>query len=81
LGLADFAGLLGVALMLIAYGAAALGRLDPVKAPALILNLTGAILVLYSLSQNFNLAAAVLEGAWALVALFGLVRLAVRPRP
>ncbi len=36
-------------------------------------NLIGAILLLISLSVHFNLAAVVLEAAWAMIALFGLV--------
>ena len=81
MGLSDFAGLAGVAVMLVAYGAASLGRLDPVKAPALTMNLVGAVLVLYSLSHDFNLAAAVMETAWATVAVVGLIRLALKRRP
>lgn len=80
MSLFDIAGLVGVAMMLGAYAAAQLGRLDPVKAPALALNLCGACLVLASLSRNFNLPAAVVEAAWALVALFGLIRIALRRR-
>ena len=61
-------------------GAAARRRLDPVKAPALILNLVGASLVLVSLTKAFNLAAAIVEGAWALIALAGLVGILLRRR-
>lgn len=81
MSLTDIAGLIGVSLMLTAYAAASLGKLDPAKAPALIANLIGAALVLYSLSHDFNLSAAVLETAWALVAIVGLVRLAIKRRP
>jgi hypothetical protein len=38
-----------------------------------IINLLGAILLLISLSVHFNLAAVVLEVAWAMIAMFGLV--------
>ncbi len=78
--LVDGAGLAGVGLMLAAYAGAQLGRLDPRAAPALLMNLAGAGLVLFSLVFAFNLSAAIMEGAWALVALYGLVRL-WRPRP
>jgi hypothetical protein len=44
------------------------------------LNLIGAILLLISLSVNFNLAAVVLEVAWAIIALVGLIR-ALRRQP
>ncbi len=36
-------------------------------------NLAGAILLLISLSVHFNLAAVILEAAWAVIALFGLI--------
>lgn len=78
--ISDVIGLVGVALMLGAYAGAAVGRLDPTGAIALLLNLAGAILVLISLTQAFNLAAAVLETIWALVAIIGLVRLALKKR-
>jgi len=70
----DLAGLIGVALVLAAYAAAQLHRLDPTRPPALVANLVGACLILLSLSRAFNLSAAIVEGAWALIALFGLVK-------
>lgn len=70
----DLAGLVGVAIMLVAYGFTVAGRLAPSAPPALLANLIGACLVLVSLSEDFNLSAAVIEGAWAVVALGGLVR-------
>ena len=76
----DAAGLLGVVTMLLAYAGAQLRRLDPVKAPALLMNLGGACLVMYSLSRNFNLSAFIMEAAWAAVAGFGLARLALKRR-
>ena len=78
MSLADAAGLFGVLLILLAYAGAQLGRLDPRSAAALVMNLAGAGLIMWSLSFRFNLSAFLMEAAWALVALFGLVRLAVR---
>ena len=37
-------------------------------------NLFGAVLLLTSLSVHFNLAAFVLEAAWAMIALLGLIQ-------
>lgn len=74
----DVAGLAGVVLILIAYAGATAGRLDPKEAPALFANLIGAGLILLSLVHAFNLSAVAMEGAWALVALSGLLRLAWR---
>jgi hypothetical protein len=69
---------IGVALMLFAYAGGQLGRLDMTALPALLMNLTGSLMVLWSLSFKFNLSAALMEGAWALVALYGLAKLALR---
>jgi hypothetical protein len=80
LGVFDLAGLAGVAMILGAYAAAQLHRLNPVKAPALILNLVGASLILVSLTRAFNLSAAIVEGAWVLIALASLIRIVLRRR-
>lgn len=78
---ADGAGLAGVALTLAAYAAATVGKLDPQRAAALGMNLVGASLILFSLlTERFNLAATAMEGAWALVAFWGLMSLALRRR-
>jgi hypothetical protein len=77
----DAAGLVGVVLILIAYAAAAWGKLDPERPLSLSANLIGASLILWSLLAGaFNLSAAVMEGAWALVAAGGLLRWALRRR-
>jgi tellurite resistance protein TehA-like permease len=70
----DVAGLVGVALILVAYAAVQLKRLDATRAPALWMNLAGSSLILLSLTRVFNLSAAIVEAAWALIAIFGLVR-------
>lgn len=79
--LPDIAGVIGVGLILVAYAGATTDRLDPKRAPALLLNLVGAGLILVSLVYDFNLSAVLMESAWALVAVIGLARLAIRPRP
>lgn len=74
--LPDLFGVVGVLCILIAYAGATAKKLDPAQAPALLLNLGGALLILMSLYFDFNLSAALMEGAWALVAVYGLARLA-----
>lgn len=71
-------GLAGTALILGSYAGTVAGRLDPQRAVALAGNLIGASLILVSLAHDFNLAAAIVEGAWAVIALVGLLRLARR---
>ena len=81
MSLIDVAGVVGVGLVLVAYAGATTGRLDPKRAPALLANLVGAGLILWSLAYEFNLSAFLMEATWAAVALFGLARLAFRRRP
>jgi hypothetical protein len=76
----DIGGVIGVAMMLFAYAAGQVGKLDMTALPALLMNLVGALLVLWSLSDKFNLSAALMEGAWAVVALYGLVKLGLRKK-
>ena len=80
MSLPDAAGLVGVLLILAAYAGAQTGRLEPRRAPALLMNLAGAGLIILSLAFRFNLSAFLMEAAWAVVAIFGLIRLAVRRR-
>jgi hypothetical protein len=74
----DIAGLIGVAAILAGYAAATTGRLDAKGAPSLAVNFAGASLILVSLTKSFNLSAAIVEGAWALIALVGLARIGLR---
>jgi len=77
----DAAGLAGVFMILVAYAGAALGRLDPKGFWSLLANFVGACGILVSLLvADFNLSSTVMEGSWALVALVGLIRLAVLKR-
>jgi hypothetical protein len=76
--LPDAAGVAGVVMILAAYAGATSGKLDPKRAIALTLNLIGAGLILLSLAYDFNLSAVLMESAWAVVALIGLVRLALK---
>jgi len=80
MSLYDIAGVIGVLLMLSGYAAAQFRWLDPTRAPALLMNLFGAVLVLISLTKAFNLSAVLMESAWALVAVFGLIRLVLKRR-
>ena len=65
-------------MMVFAYAASALGKLDPTRAMALLLNLIGSALVIYSLTYAWNVASFVMEAVWFLVAVVGLVRLVMK---
>ena len=69
---ANLIGLIGSAIFIAAFAYAnAAKRLN--KLWFNVANLIGALLLLWSLSVHFNLAAFVLEAAWGLIALGGLI--------
>lgn len=79
--MADIIGLIGSALFISAFAYANVAK-DLNKLWFNIVNLLGAICLLTSLSVKFNLAAFVLEAAWALIALTGIVTaLRARSKP
>ncbi|KRA84585.1 permease [Altererythrobacter sp. Root672] len=80
---ADVIGLIGSALFIGAFAYANLTKTLN-KLGFNLANMIGSILLLISLSVNFNLAAFVLETAWGLIAAAGLVmaiRVKMRKKP
>lgn len=75
---ANIVGMLGSALFIIAFTYSNMARSINFVLFNL-LNLIGAFLLIISLTVHFNLAAMVLEVAWAIIAAFSLVK-AMRSR-
>ena len=76
----DLVGLLGSALIIGSYALSQAHRLDVRRPLYPALNGLGAGLLLVSLAVDFNLAATVVEGAWLLISLYGLIRAIWAPR-
>lgn len=70
----DVIGLVGVGIILAAYGLLQFGKVTAETPSYSILNLVGALLILVSLVVDFNVAAFAMESAWVLVSAYGLVR-------
>ncbi|MBN8480658.1 MAG: hypothetical protein J0L88_03600 [Xanthomonadales bacterium] len=70
----DIAGLAGVALVLVAYLFVQTRHLDARRPTYLVVNAVGAVLVLVSLAYAFNLSAFVIQCAWIVISVYGLVR-------
>lgn len=79
--MADIIGICGSALFILGFAYANMAQ-ELNKLWFNIVNLAGAILLLISLSVHFNLAAVVLEIAWGIIAMTGIVAaLKARSRP
>ncbi|MFL5186576.1 MAG: cyclic nucleotide-binding protein [Microvirga sp.] len=70
----DVIGLFGVAAYLSAYGLLQLGALKVEDNRYALLNALGAILILYSLFFDFNLASFVTQSAWLMLTALGYIR-------
>ncbi|MBI1393519.1 MAG: hypothetical protein GC152_12325 [Alphaproteobacteria bacterium] len=75
----DLIGLLGAALIVVAYAASQADRLDTRGVAYSAMNLAGAAAILVSLAFAFNLASFAIELVWLVVSVYGLFR-AVRRR-
>ena len=76
--LLTLAGVAGSAMIILAYFANLQGWLAARDRRYSLLNLLGALLILASLWRDWNLPAATIEGFWAAISLYGLLR---RHRP
>jgi uncharacterized membrane protein YfcA len=70
----DAIGNIGVVLVLLLYFLLQTERVRATSPAFSIANAVGAVLILVSLSQEFNLSAFVVEAAWLLISLYGLLR-------
>lgn len=70
----DFVGNIGIVLILLAYGALQLGKIDAQARMYSALNALGAVLILVSLYFAFNLSSFLIEIAWLFISLWGLIR-------
>jgi hypothetical protein len=70
----DVIGLIGVAAYLSAYGLLQFGALKVEDNRYALLNALGAILILYSLFFDFNLASFVTQSAWLMLTALGYIR-------
>ncbi len=76
----DVLGGIGVLFILIAYLLLQLERVSPTRPPYLLANGLGSFLILVSLVNEFNLSAFVIEAAWLLISVYGLMRCLNRQR-
>jgi paired small multidrug resistance pump len=78
--IADIVGLMGMSSFLLAYLLLQRGKVQHCSALYLSLNLAGALMLMFSLLFKWNLAAFLLEAAWALITLQGMYQHLYLPR-
>jgi hypothetical protein len=76
----DFAGNIGVALMVLGYLLLQAEKLHSRDLSYSLMNGVGALLVVVSLFYRFNLSAFLVESFWFLISIFGLIKYMTRPR-
>lgn len=70
----DFAGNLGVALIIGFYLLLQMGRISSTSLWFSLGNALGALLVIISLIDRFNLSSFIIEAFWVLISLIGIIR-------
>ena len=76
----DFAGNIGVALMVLGYLLLQAERVRSSDLSYSLMNGIGALLVVVSLFYRFNLSAFLVEVFWLLISVYGLIKFAARSR-
>lgn len=74
LELHDILGTIGVALIIVMYLLLQSGRMTTDNLQFSIWNAVGSVLILISLAYEFNLSAALVEGFWLLISIYGFIR-------
>ena len=74
----DFIGNIGVFLIILAYLLLQLERIRSNDLVYSLLNLFGAVLIIISLIQEFNLSAFVIEVFWVIISFIGIVRFLIQ---
>jgi hypothetical protein len=73
--MADILGLVGVVLTLMAYFLLSIGRMRSDEVCYHLLNFFGSSLILFSLYFHWNLPAFLVEAAWVMISVIGLIRI------
>lgn len=77
----DILGTIGVGFIIVMYVMLQLGKISAERPAFSAFNALGAVFILISLAYEFNLSAALMEGVWLLVSLYGLWKALSGRRP
>ena len=77
----DILGTIGVGFIIVMYAMLQLGKISAERPAFSAFNALGAVFILVSLTYEFNLSAALMEGVWLVVSLYGLWKALSSRRP
>jgi|TARA_B100000676_G_scaffold249317_1_gene253341 hypothetical protein len=77
----DILGTIGVGFIIVMYAMLQLGKISAERPAFSAFNALGAVFILISLTYEFNLSAALMEGVWLVVSLYGLWKALSSRRP
>ena len=72
--MSDIIGILGVGIILFTYFLLQIEKLKSLDLIYSVLNLIGAVFLLYSLFYNWNLPSVIIELFWILISLYGIYK-------
>lgn len=73
IGFYETVGVAGFVCYIAAFGAVQFGVMDGNRVPFTLLNILAACLVGISLTAEFNLASALIQGSWVVIGMIGLI--------
>lgn len=76
----DAIGLIGVSLVVSAYFLIQTERVTTKDLSYSVYNLVGSLLIIYTLTKNFNFASLTIEAFWVAISVFGIARYLLRRR-
>jgi hypothetical protein len=70
----DFIGIVGAVCVLVSYLLLQSNKMSPSSFSYSALNLAGAVMIMFSLANAWNLTAFIIEIIWAIISLYGLIK-------
>ena len=74
----DIIGIIGVSIIIISYFLLQINQLSIDNIKFSILNIIGSVLILYSLSYNWNLSSVIIESFWIIISFIGVYKYLVK---
>ncbi|WPY00739.1 hypothetical protein Trichorick_00625 [Candidatus Trichorickettsia mobilis] len=78
--ISDIVGIIGVVMVITVYLLLQMEKVQADSISYLVVNLVGSLLIVVSLIYNWNLSSFIIEVLWAMISIFGLIRIAYKKK-